>query len=250
MLCSNITNQNSHHNTKQTLEKLHYGVTNYTKLQQQHIWLRGRLYTWLIMCSLLRTPPLIVKSQLCASPAELISSELTGGAYCFLICLWRSCYVTAESKMSGCFFLRLEKSCQLFGVISCRQNIFWNLIVFTLSLREFELQCVSRSWLSLLWPNITFISFFSEKPAALHFIKHFSSTAPICSTSVRISLSVTHTDVWAVYPGAGCVCQGGSGPPTRWRGAGWWRTPEEHQCSQSCCRSDGVWERPLCKVPM
>lgn len=73
-------------------------TAHWPKLQQQHLCLRHRLYTWLIMCSLLRSPPLIVRSQLCGSPAELISWELPGGAYCLLICLKRSHYTNELSQ--------------------------------------------------------------------------------------------------------------------------------------------------------
>ena len=79
-------------------------TTHWPKLQQQHLWLRHRLYTWLIVRRLPRSLPLVVRSQLCGSPAELISWVLTGWAYCLLICLKRSHYVTVESKLSGVFW--------------------------------------------------------------------------------------------------------------------------------------------------
>ena len=79
-------------------------VLRTTHWPKQHLWLRRRLYTWLIVCSLLRSLALVVRSQLCGSPAELISWVLTGWAYCLLICLKRSHYATVESKLSGVFF--------------------------------------------------------------------------------------------------------------------------------------------------
>ena len=79
-------------------------VLRTTLWPKQHLWLRRRLYTWLIVCSLLRSLALVVRSQLCGSPAELISWVLTGWAYCLLICLKRSHYATVESKLSGVVF--------------------------------------------------------------------------------------------------------------------------------------------------
>lgn len=103
-------------------------TTHWPKL---HLWLRHRFYTWLIMWSLLRAPPLIVRSQLCGSPAELINWELTGGAYCLLIRLKRSYYMTVESKLSG-FFLLKHLSCEQCGAVSYRQRVFRHLALLWL----------------------------------------------------------------------------------------------------------------------
>lgn len=123
-------------------------TTHWPKLQQLCIRLSRRLYTWLIARSLLRTPPLIVRSQQCGSPAELISWELTGGAYCLLICLKRSHYRPLSQSWVD-FFLSffLKETWEESGEKRVAGSQFSD------TSPEFKPWCVYKGWVALLWPS-------------------------------------------------------------------------------------------------